>query len=159
MSKHKLKHSWTIYAHLPNIVDWSLASYKKIMTIHYVEDLLELYRHLSTNIIQSCMLFIMKDDIGPLWEDKQNINGGSFSYKLSNKMVESIWKELSFLLIGETLIKNNPEQVNGITISPKKHFCIIKIWLKSCNYIDPKIVTYPKNLSHNGCIFKKHLTT
>ena len=105
------------------------------------------------------MLFLMKNNIKPLWEDNENINGGSFSYKLSNKIVISIWKELSFLLIGETLIKNNSNQVNGITISQKKNFCIIKIWLKTCNLTNPKIVTYPKNLSSTGCIFKKHLAT
>ena len=159
MQKHKLKNSWTLYAHLPNVVDWSLASYKKIITIQYVEDLLELYRHLSNNVIQSCMLFFMKNNIKPLWEDNENINGGSFSYKLSNKIVNSIWKDLSFLLVGETLITNYSNQVNGITISPKKNFCIIKIWLKTCNLTNPKIVTYPKNLSPNGCLFKKHLTT
>lgn len=156
---HKLKNSWTLYAHLPHVVDWSIESYKVIMVINYLEDLIELYRHLSNKLLHSCMLFIMKNDIKPQWEDPKNIDGGSFSYKITNKMIPAIWKDLSFLLIGETLIPNKCDIVNGITISPKKNFCIIKIWLSTCKYIDPKLVTYPKNLSPSGCIFKKHLTT
>ena len=27
--------------------------------------------------------------------------------------------------------------INGITISPKKNFCIIKIWLATCDVQDP----------------------
>ena len=32
---HQLKHTWTLYLHLPNETDWSINSYKKILTIQY----------------------------------------------------------------------------------------------------------------------------
>ncbi len=156
---HSLKHSWTIYAHLPHNTDWSINSYKKIMTINTVEDIIELYRYISNKLISSCMLFIMKNDIKPMWEAPENINGGCFSYKCNNSIITNVWKDLTYLLVGETLITDNSNIVNGITISPKKNFCIIKIWLNTCKYINPKIINYPKDLSAKGCIFKKHLTT
>jgi len=53
----------------------------------------------------------------------------------------------------------NYDSINGITISPKKNFCIIKIWLATCKHTDPTLITYPNNLQAKGCIFKKHLTT
>ena len=47
--------------------------------------------------------------------------------------------------------------VTGITISPKKNFCIIKIWMSDCNNQNPSIVTTDvKGLLPQGCIFKKH---
>jgi hypothetical protein len=61
-------------------------------------------------------------------------------------------------LSGETLC-SEPElnkHVNGITISPKNNFCIIKIWLDTSNYQDPGIVSSILNLSKQGCIFKRH---
>jgi hypothetical protein len=47
--------------------------------------------------------------------------------------------------------------VTGITISPKKNFCIIKIWMSDCNNQNPNVVTADvKGLSPQGCLFKKH---
>ena len=45
------------------------------------------------------------------------------------------------------------EAITGISISPKKNFCILKVWLSSCAHQDASKITY---LKPNGCIFKKH---
>lgn len=155
---HGTNNSWTLYAHLPHVTDWGIESYTKVMTINSIEEIIELYDLLSPKLMSSCMLFLMKNDIKPLWEDPSNKYGGSFSYKVNNQVVPQIWKELSYLLVGSTLTSNY-NSLNGITISPKKNFCIIKIWLDTCIQTDPTIITYPKNLQSNGCIFKKHLAT
>jgi translation initiation factor 4E len=155
---HAIHNTWTLYAHLPHVTDWSLKSYIKVMTINSIEEIIALYDLLSPKLISSCMLFLMKNDIKPLWEDPANKLGGSFSYKVSNQFVPHAWKELSYMVCGSTLMKNY-DSINGITISPKKNFCIIKIWLDTCKLTDPTLITYPKNLQAKGCIFKKHLTT
>ena len=97
----------------------------------------------------------MKEGIKPMWEDKQNINGGCFSYKINNKVVTKIWKELSYALMGETL--SDYDIINGITISPKKNFCIIKIWISNCDNINPEIIKEIDGLYYNECFFKKHI--
>jgi hypothetical protein len=105
------------------------------------------------------MLFIMKDGISPMWEDPKNRNGGCFSYKVSNKTVFEVWRDLTYVLIGETVSSNIPfvNSVTGITISPKKNFCIVKIWMTNCDHQNPQVVTGDvKNLSAQGCLFKKH---
>ena len=40
------------------------------------------------------------------------------------------WYELIMYTIGETLTNNKYDSlnINGISISPKKYFCILKIW-------------------------------
>jgi hypothetical protein len=105
------------------------------------------------------MLFMMKEGIKPTWEDPKNRNGGCFSYKVSNKYVYKVWKDLTYVVVGGTISKQQPfvNCVTGITISPKKSFCIIKIWMADCNHQNPAIVTPDvKGLQPQGCLFKKH---
>ena len=156
---HYLNNEWTIWAHLSNDTDWSLNSYKNIATFDTVESVLTLYENLPENIIKYCMLFIMKKGIYPIWEDEKNCNGGCFSYKINNKYVTEIWKDLSYALIGETITKNDSvnNNINGITISPKKNFCIIKIWISNCNNKDPNIIENINGLIPEECVFKKHV--
>lgn len=155
---HKLHDSWTLWAHLPHDTDWSLSSYKKISTLETVEDTLTLYENLPEVAIKNCMLFLMRDGIQPIWEDEKNRNGGCFSYKINNKNVAYSWKNLSYVLLGETLTSENlSKYINGITISPKKNFCIIKIWLSTCDYSNPEIITDIEGISKYGCLFKKHI--
>jgi len=61
-------------------------------------------------------------------------------------------------LCGETLCidKTKNEHINGITISPKKNFCIVKVWMNCCTIQDPNFIIDIPNLSKNGCIFKRH---
>jgi hypothetical protein len=105
------------------------------------------------------MLFIMREGILPMWEDPKNRNGGCFSYKVLNKSVYKVWKELTYVVVGGSISNNEGfvKCVTGITISPKKNFCIIKIWMTDCNNQNPAIVTADvKGLASQGCLFKKH---
>ena len=154
-SYHMLANKWTMWAHLPHDIDWSIHSYKKIYTMNTVEDTIALMETIPDVLVKNCMLFIMKDGIKPIWEDPLNRAGGCFS----NKIVYDVWKDLSYVLVGESIsnelsfVKN----VTGITISPKKNFCIIKIWMSTCANQNPSIVTGDvKNIMSQGCIFKKH---
>jgi hypothetical protein len=156
---HKLNAPWILWAHLPHDTDWSLSSYKEITTLETIEDTLMLFENFPEVMIKNCMLFLMRKGILPIWEHKKNINGGCFSYKINNRNVAYSWKNLSYVLLGETL--TSPElskYINGITISPKKNFCIIKIWLENCNYNNPDIITEIDGITKHGCLFKKHIT-
>ena len=128
---NKLKDSWTLWAHLPHDTEWNLNSYKKIMTFNTVEEALTLYETLPDKMIKNCMLFLMRKGITPIWEDEKNRNGGCFSYKIPNRLIVNTWKQSSYTLLGETFTNdvNLRKDINGITISPKKNFCIIKIWI------------------------------
>lgn len=155
---HKLHNAWALWAHLPHDTDWSINSYKLISRFRTVEDAIILLETIPEKMINNCMLFIMKDKINPTWEDVNNRRGGSFSYKVSNKTVCAIWKKLSYALIGETLVNENNilATINGITISPKKNFCILKIWMSTCNYQNPAVIKKIIDINPNGCLFKKH---
>ena len=156
---HPLSNNWTLWAHLPHNTDWTLQSYIPISTFTNVEETIAVTETLPPVLVENCMLFMMKEGVKPIWEDPNNRNGGSFSYKVSNKSVYKVWKDLTYVLVGGTISKQSGfvNCVTGITISPKKSFCIIKIWMADCNNQNPGIVTSDvKGLIPQGCLFKKH---
>ena len=156
---NKLSDKWTLWAHLPHDTDWSIKSYKQIFTVSNVEETIAITETLPPILIQNCMLFWMREGIKPTWEDPKNRNGGCFSYKVVNKTVFDCWKELTYSTLGNTISKqmNFVDKVTGFTISPKKNFCIIKIWMADCSNQNPAIVTNEiKGIVSQGCIFKKH---
>jgi len=159
MEFHKLKHLWNLWAHLPQDPDWTVKSYKKVCQFKHLEETIAITESLPEGLVQNCMLFLMKDGITPMWEDVRNRNGGCFSYKVSNKNVFEAWRDLTYVLTGETVSANTAfvNSVTGITISPKKNFCIIKIWMTNCDHQNPQTVsTEVKHLIPQGCLFKKH---
>jgi hypothetical protein len=156
---NNLSDKWTLWAHLPHDTDWSIKSYKQIFTVSNVEETIAITETLPPILVQNCMLFWMREGIKPTWEDPKNRNGGCFSYKVVNKTVYDSWKELTYFTLGNTLSKQMSfvDKVNGFTISPKKNFCIVKIWMADCANQNPAIVTNEiKGIVSQGCIFKKH---
>ena len=154
---HQLNSKWTLWAHLPHDTDWSIKSYKKVLEFNTIEELHSLFRHIPEKMIKNCMLFIMRDNTKPTWEDSLNRNGGCFSYKIFNKNVTNIWYQMTYAVIGETISTNTNfvSSVTGITISPKKNFCIIKLWMNNCN-VNESSITDIEGLNSYSCIFKKH---
>jgi translation initiation factor 4E len=155
---HKLSDKWTLWAHLPHNTDWSLKSYIQISTFSTIEEAIAVTESLPASLVENCMLFLMRHGIKPMWEDPQNRSGGCFSYKVTSKMVYPSWKELSYAVVGGCIADNTGfiDSVAGITISPKKNFCIIKIWMKNCKYQNPAVVNKIKGLQPAGCLCKKH---
>ncbi len=157
---HKLTNNWNLWAHLPHDTDWGIKSYKKIYELKTMEESIAITETLPEILVKNCMLFIMKSGIMPIWEDSKNRNGGCFSYKVSNKIVHEVWRNLTYVLVGETISSQESfvSSITGITISPKKNFCIIKIWLSNCLNQNPDIITTDvKGIISQGCLFKKHL--
>ena len=129
---NKLNNNWTLWLHLPQDVDWSISSYRKVFTFDTLEESISLIENINKELVEKCMLFIMKNNIKPIQEDPDNRNGGCLSYKINTDYVYEVWKKLSYYLIGGSLTDNEDiiNNINGISISPKKNFCIIKLWVK-----------------------------
>jgi hypothetical protein len=151
-----LNDKWVLYHHLPSDKNWTLSGYTVIIKdMDTVEKTISINELLPDIIVKYSMLFLMRSGISPLWEDPKNACGGNFSYKVVNKHVHEVWKQMFYLLCGESLCidpKYNP-YINGITISPKKNFCILKIWLSTKKYQDPSIITPIPNLTKHGAVF------
>ena len=156
---HDLSDSWILWAHLPHDTDWGLKSYMKIYEFNTVEQAITITETLPPVLVTNCMLFLMRKGINPIWEDERNRNGGCFSYKIPNKDVPDAWKQLSYSLVGETMSDNKKllPHINGITISPKKNFCIIKVWLANCSFQDAVVIREVHGITSHGCLFKRHV--
>ena len=156
---HPTKCGWMLWAHLPQDSDWSLNSYKRVSRFTSIEETVAITETLPEPLVKNCMLFVMRDGIAPMWEDPRNRDGGNFSYKISNKIVAETWRDLSYMLVGESLSSNNEiaNSVTGISISPKKNFCIIKIWFNNCKNQNPALITSEiPGITSQGVLFNKH---
>lgn len=158
---NKLNNYWSLWIHLPHDTNWGIDSYKKICAFSYLEQVISLLNYIQENLVTNCMLFIMREDIKPIWEDEKNKNGFCISYKINNRLVYNIWKQMSQLMVSESLLDdvNHQSSINGITVSPKKNFCIVKLWF-SDNINEKSNIKVNKNIkdleNYEG-IFKKHM--
>ena len=138
---HTLNDTWVIWAHLPHDTDWSVNSYKKVSDITCVESIIEFEKVIPDVMIKNCMIFCMRSGIYPTWEDPNNRDGCAFSFKISNNDIYDIWKEMLMTITTEMLIKDEVmnKSISGITVSPKKNFCILKIWMKNIDIQNIKL--------------------
>ena len=99
----------------------------------------------------------MKDTIFPTWEDPLNQNGCTASYRITDSNLLNL---LMIELITLNLFKNTNDcdKINGLSISSKKKFYILKIWfkddIKDCSNI---IKTIHPLLSSKNCRLKRNI--
>ena len=84
-----------------------------------------------------------------------NKNGGCWSFKIPKGNILKYWTELSIYLLGENVTKKD-RIINGISISPKKTFCIIKIWNNNKEKNDKKLLNTKMDIPFDSCIYKQH---
>ena len=150
--KHPTNTKWIVWYHNPSDKNWEINSYKDIIELSSIEDFCVLRNSWNKCLPKTYegMFFLMRKDndecIYPQWEDKHNRKGGYWSFKVAKDDSENAWFELMMYMIGEciTLDEKNIMDINGISISPKKNFCILKIWNKDCNICSKNILS--KNL-------------
>jgi hypothetical protein len=120
--------SWTAYFHEPEDKSWTAESYKRLQVLSSWESIGTLLRELGTHKTTNGLLRVMRGDYSPLWENKANIRGGSYCLKISRKnSVEVFQRYLAAAALG-CASKDAANEIVGVTISPKKGFCIIKVW-------------------------------
>ena len=156
---HNLNRKWILWSHLPQNPDWTLKSYNQICSLNTLEDVVAILNIIPDTLLTSCMLFFMREGIAPMWEDVKNRDGGCFKYRIINKHVPQTLKHMIYTLVGETLSSNKIflQNVTGITISPKKKFCILKVWTSNCDFQNSDIINIDNNiLNTNKAIFEIH---
>jgi hypothetical protein len=157
-SDTKLNNKWILWYHDPLDTNWDIRSYKNLQEISNMKEFWEIYKFMNNNIVENSMLFMMRNGIKPLWEDEKNVPGGCWSFKITKGNLANVWRNLSAYLCGETLIsnKNNYSLLNGISISPKKNFCIVKIWNGDKKQNNLELLNKIEDLPFDTCIFKEH---
>jgi translation initiation factor 4E len=123
------KNKWKLWYHSDKD-NWTLSGYENIYTIENIKDFWKLYNFLSkNNNILSKHFFLMKDNVNPIWEDENNINGGCWSFKILDTNAYKLYEELSMYLVCEKICPMISDEIMGISICLKKNNnVIIKIW-------------------------------
>jgi len=164
-TKHLTNTKWIVWYHNPSDKNWGLDSYKDIIEISSIEDFWVLKNSWDSCLpkIYEGMFFLMRKNktgcIYPQWEDKHNRKGGYWSFKVSKDKAEEAWFNLMMFTLGECVVGdvNEIKYINGISISPKKNFCIIKIWnsdsTKCSNDLLSKKITF---LNIEEVIYSNH---
>ena len=162
-----------VLAHHSNDKSWDYNSYHNITTLRKWKDLGTFFKTLNT-ISGECSytdfdIFIMKNEISPMWEDTENRNGSICSIKIDSLTDGyEILKNLTIHMANNTLLKFNPsnwDTINGISFSSKKidniteTYCVVlKIWFKIniLNYgtVDKIIIEKIINDDINNSILK-----
>ena len=154
----KLPRTYTLWYHNPNEDNWSLESYHEILTFQTIEEFWVMQKHIKPHMIEYGMFFLMQDGIAPVWEDSHNINGGVLSWKVENKVAYQHWVETVIHFISNNLLTNYDTNgiINGVCISPKRNFNIIKVWINKM--VDYTQFSYARSLrmAENKAIYKSH---
>ena len=155
MNEYLLKNKWVLWYHSLKNKSWDNNSYVKVIEIKSLLDYKLLEDIMRINHLQNGMFFLMKNDIFPTWEDPKNRMGGCISFKYDNNILNE-WLKILLLCITDNLSEHNKE-INGLSISPKKEFNILKVWIKddSKDY-KTLIKQYEPFIKLDKCMYKKH---
>jgi hypothetical protein len=168
MEKHSLNSTWVIWYHNPSDNNWETSSYIKLYEFNTLEGFFTFQNTWKNNLprLNLSMMFMMKkldnyEFIYPMWEDKNNQPGGCWSFKVPSTNIEQVWLQLCFHIISDNtcVTQEANEGINGISFSPKKGFCIVKIWNSSTDNREISVLNGDINsfMDLGTCIYKSHM--
>lgn len=134
--KHPLTHSWVFWTRPPINKAHGYVAYDK--TLHPMarcstaEDFWAIYPHLKAPSKVQLMTdyHLFKEGIRPIWEDKENREGGKWVLRLKKGVADRYWDDILLACIGENLCDDS-SQVNGIVLSVRNGEDVISIWTAS----------------------------
>ncbi|KAL7753600.1 hypothetical protein RI367_000531 [Sorochytrium milnesiophthora] len=129
MSIHPLAHTWTFWysfrSQRQKVQNYE-SEIKPLVSFSTVEEFWRVYANLKRPHelppISDYQLF--RDGIKPVWEDAANINGGKWMLRLRKGVVDRIWENLIFAVIGGQL----QQDVCGIVVSIRQGEDIVSLW-------------------------------
>lgn len=131
--------TWTLYFHAPKEKRWSIDTFKPIAKIRNLQEILSVFQELGEKVKRG-MFFCMRDPVPPLWENYQNIRGGSYSLRGGPDDGVDYYKAYILGAMLNTAAIDSADTVVGVSISPKimngpngtskVGFYVIKLWNK-----------------------------
>lgn len=128
MDPTQFRHVWVLWYHDPENRDYSLDSYIKIADVSTAQQLWTVVDSIPKECWECGMYFFMRRGFPPLWECRENENGGAWSKKIDAAQAQTSFIDLMVHCCSDELLVKNQDSLVGISISPKGQFHIIKIW-------------------------------
>jgi hypothetical protein len=135
MENDQLNTHWTIHIHNTSETDWTLHSYKKVFVIKKITDFWTFFNNFTD--LQKFNFYVMRGDIKPVYEDKNNTNGYSYSYIIPGRKVNQTFIHVLAEMMCEKLVNiKNYNEVCGVSLVPKPNgISIFKIWMRNKNNV------------------------
>jgi len=118
---------WTLYFHSPQETKWTLQTFVNLGPMKTWGQFWSLMEVLKPESFSDGMFFLMRDPSPPLWESHHHIRGGCYSFRCPKKEAAEVY--LTYVVSAMLDVISFPDnRINGISISPKRGFNIIKVW-------------------------------
>jgi len=136
--KHPLMSKWTLWFTKPpsskGESNWA-DSLKEVVTFDSVEEFWGIYNNIqkTSELALKSDYHLFRERIRPEWEDRQNKNGGRWSYQYKNKKdtIDDIWLNVMLAAIGETLEKEGDNEVMGVVVNVRNKFFRVSLWTRT----------------------------
>jgi hypothetical protein len=119
---------WTLYFHSPEETKWTLNTFISLGSMKTWQQFWTIMDTLKTDSFSDGMFFLMRDPSPPLWESHHHIRGGCYSFRCQKKDAAEIYLNYSIASMLGGLSADPANSMNGISISPKRGFNIVKVW-------------------------------
>lgn len=145
---------WTLYFHSHEETKWTLTSFVNIGTMKSWYQLWAIVDTLKTETFGEGMFFIMHDPSPPLWESHHHIRGGCYSFRCYKNDASNVFINYVIATLLNVVSTDKENQINGISISPKRGFNIIKLWnSNSALYNKASNIVTLSSISENDIIY------
>ena len=140
-------HTWVLWYHDPENRDYSLTSYIMLSEFTTPQQFWSVVDSIPKEAWECGMFFFMKKGFPPLWECRENENGGAWSKKIDASQAHTGFLDLMVHCASNELMLKHTDSLVGISISPKGQFHIIKIWNTSTAisdkwFLNPNLTFY-----------------
>ena len=119
---------WTMYFHSPEETKWTLNTFINLGAMKTWRDFWSVIEALKAYSLSDGMFFLMRDPSPPLWESHHHIRGGCYSFRCQKKDASDIYLNHIIASMLGSLTTDSSNRINGVSISPKRGFNIIKVW-------------------------------
>ncbi|KAG7127569.1 Eukaryotic translation initiation factor 4E type 3 like protein [Verticillium longisporum] len=75
-------------------------------------------------------IYLFKQGFKPVWEDRRNISGGSWTFRVPKAIGPDVWTRVQLLAIGEELqdVLDDGDQLCGVGLSVRFNSHLISVW-------------------------------
>ncbi|KAH6655246.1 translation initiation factor eIF 4e-like domain-containing protein [Truncatella angustata] len=133
---HPLSDTWVFWTRPPISKAHGYIPYEDtlhpMMMASTIEQFWTAYTHLKAPSEVPLMTdyHIFKEGIRPIWEDKENKDGGKWVLRLKKGVADRYWDEILLACVGGALCDDN-SQINGAVLSVRNGEDVISIWTAS----------------------------
>ena len=118
---------WTLYFHSPEEIKWTLNTFINLGVMKTWREFWSVIDTLKEASLSDGMFFMMRDPSPPLWESHHHIRGGCYSFRCQKADAPDIYVN-HIIAVMLNYLTDPANQINGLSISPKRGFNIIKAW-------------------------------